>query len=134
MTTTYQQNAIEILNKIGAKIKIEFITMSCPEWDIKNGERNEYSITLTNRIGNDYTFQFWDSINATQKNTKPTAYDVLACLQYSTPETFKDFCDDYGYDMDSIKALKTFKACKSQTDQLKSLFNNEEIELLQEIN
>lgn len=66
----------------------------------------------------------------------PSAYDVLACVSgnVNTPETFKDFCDELGYEQDSIKALQTFRRCASFSRRLKAFFTASEIEALSEIN
>ncbi len=63
----------------------------------------------------------------------PTLYDVLACLQKYEVGTFEDFCSDFGYDLDSRTAKKTYKAVVKEYDKMCSLFNNEELEILTEI-
>lgn len=64
---------------------------------------------------------------------KPTAYDVLACLTKYDPVDFETFCSNYGYDTDSRKAKKTFKAVEKEYVQVVKFFTSEEIEELQEI-
>ena len=64
----------------------------------------------------------------------PNAYDVLSCLQKHEVGTFEDFCEDFGYDEDSRNAEKTYKAICNEYDNIKMLWNDEEIEQLQEIN
>lgn len=55
----------------------------------------------------------------------PKVEDVLACLfcdASSANETFEDWCSNYGYDTDSIKALDTYLQCqKSRKDLIKML-------------
>lgn len=63
----------------------------------------------------------------------PTLYDVLACLQKYDVGTFEDFCNEFGYDTDSRTAKKTYKAVVKEYDKMCSLFNNEELEVLTEI-
>jgi hypothetical protein len=53
-------------------------------------------------------------------------YDVLSSLSFFCPIDFQDFCDEFGYDNDSIKAKKTFKKCLSQESNLQKLFSDEE--------
>lgn len=67
------------------------------------------------------------------KGTLPTAYDILACLTKYDPGTFEDFCDNFGYDRDSRSAKKTYKAVVKEWNNVSKLFNDSEIELLQEI-
>ena len=63
----------------------------------------------------------------------PNLYDVLTCLQKYEVGTFENFCDDFGYDNDSMTAKKTYKAVIKEYDKMCSLFNNEELEILQMI-
>ena len=63
----------------------------------------------------------------------PTAYDVLACLTKSDPDTFENFCSEYGYDEDSRKAEKIYNAVLDEWRNVCALFTDEEIEQLQEI-
>ena len=65
---------------------------------------------------------------------EPSAYDILACLTKYDPGTFKDFCDEYGYSEDSIKALKSYEAVKNEYLNLLTLYNEKEMDLLREMN
>lgn len=64
----------------------------------------------------------------------PTPYDVLACLQKYDVGTHKDFCAEYGYDVDSISGLRTYEACAKQYEDLCRVFTDEQVTMLQEIN
>lgn len=64
---------------------------------------------------------------------EPLAYDVLACLQSYEVGSFKDFCGDFGYDDDSIKAEKIYQAVLNEYNNLKMLYSDEELLKLQEI-
>lgn len=68
------------------------------------------------------------------KGETPDLYSVLACLQKYDVGTFEDFCSDFGYEEDSRTAKKTYKAVVKEYDKICSLFNNEELEILQLIN
>jgi hypothetical protein len=68
------------------------------------------------------------------KGTPPSEYSILACLTKYNPGTFEDFCSEFGYDTDSRKAEKTYQAVVKEYLELTSLFNEAEIEELQEIN
>lgn len=63
----------------------------------------------------------------------PNPYDVLACLTSSEVGSFKDFCDNYGYDEDSRQAERTYKKVLEEWKNVKMLYSDEEIEKLQEI-
>lgn len=64
---------------------------------------------------------------------KPTPYDVLACLTKYDCGTFENFCSEFGYDTDSRKAEKTYKAVCDEWINIQRLFTDEEIEDLREI-
>lgn len=64
---------------------------------------------------------------------EPTPYSVLACLTKYDPESFEDFCSNFGYDTDSIKATKVYKAVVDEWKNVAMLWNDSEIEELQEI-
>ena len=67
------------------------------------------------------------------KRVKPTAYDVLACLQKNDPGSFEDFCADYGYDTDSRRAEDTWRAVREEWEKVRRFFRSEEMEKLAEI-
>ena len=54
----------------------------------------------------------------------PSAYDVLACLTKYDPGTFKDFCADFGYSDDSIKALETYRAVQEEWQEVNRMFGD----------
>lgn len=65
---------------------------------------------------------------------KPTNYDILACMTKYDPETFEDFCSNFGYDTDSKKAERIYNSVKDEYKNLCDLFNEIEMNELQEIN
>ena len=89
-----------------------------------------------------YRFSFGQSLADSNKTKKvsPTAYDVLACLQKYDVGTFKDFCDDFGYDAESedekknLRIKATYKAVVNEYQSLCTLYSDAELEKLQEIN
>ena len=68
-----------------------------------------------------------------QPKRTPTAYDLLACLQKYDPGTFKDFCSDFGYNDDSIKAFDVYRAVQDEYSKLRRFFTPAELEEIQEI-
>ena len=64
----------------------------------------------------------------------PSAYDVLAGLTDYEVGDFQEFCDNFGYDNDSIKAEKIYKAVVEEYKQVCMLWNEKELEELREIN
>lgn len=65
----------------------------------------------------------------------PSAYDVLACISADTycPDSFADFCGEYGYAIDSRAALATFRRCDRFAKRLRAFFSEKEIAALVEI-
>lgn len=64
---------------------------------------------------------------------KPSAYDVLACLTKYDPDTFSHFCDEFGYDTDSRKALALYESIQQEWDMVRRFFSSDELETLREI-
>lgn len=71
-------------------------------------------------------------LNPKKEVVSPSLYDVLACLTKYDPGTFENFCSDFGYDSDSISALKTYKAVCKEWQKVDLLFGDV-IDELQEI-
>jgi hypothetical protein len=84
-----------------------------------------------------FGFKFFDSIHCTQ--TKDILHDnlvrdIMSCIKSdyyidsSRYPTFNDFCSEFGYDNDSRKAERTYKACLKHAAGLQSVFTSEIIE------
>ena len=63
-------------------------------------------------------------------NREPGVEEVLDCLcsdasTVDNARSFEDWCSDLGYDTDSRKAEKTFKAVETQTGRLKAFLGDE---------
>lgn len=65
--------------------------------------------------------------------TTPTEYAILSCITKNNPETFKNFCQDYGYNEDSIQALEIYKKVQDEWYNIERLYSPKEIEMLQEV-
>lgn len=76
--------------------------------------------------------------SAAVKRYKPSAYDILACLDTYVPDTFEEFCSEFGYDdlplhrHDDI--MQIFLNVRAQSKGLKAMFTDEQLEQLAEIN
>ncbi len=128
----YDKQAEKFLKETGTEFKAEFLKHGKHFKDDEE-ERDIYKITLK-KGDKEYIFNFGQSLNDSDGKTKPTAYDVLACLTNYDPDTFEEFCSSFGYDEDSRKAEKVYKAVCEEWSNIKILYSNEEIEKLQEIN
>lgn len=150
----YEKQGLTFLEETKTEFKAEFLKHGKHFNDDK--ERDIYEITLKrgNRV---YKFEFgqsiansgayirfWQGKKETSQKYKyqfeknkdfkePTAYDVLTCLTKNEVGTFEDFCGDFGYEVDSIKAEKIYKAVVNEWQNIKMLYTDKEIEKLQEI-
>lgn len=48
-------------------------------------------------------------------------------------ESFSNWCDNFGYDSDSISAFDTYQACEKIAKQLNNLFNREQLQTLRDL-
>lgn len=71
------------------------------------------------------------------KPVKPSAYDILACLEKYDVGSFKDFCDNYGYNdlplSDYPRVMGIYQAVSDQVRGLRRIFSAEEMDQLAEI-
>jgi hypothetical protein len=127
----YEEQANNFLRYTGASLEIKFF---------KNGKyfhddteaRNIYTFTIS-RGKRKYNGTFGDSIYNTEEGTEPTKYDILSCItKYEPEETLNDFMLAYGYE-DEKTAKKIYNEVKKEYQGIKELFNDKELEKLQEI-
>jgi hypothetical protein len=70
-------------------------------------------------------------VDATRKPVKPTIANVLRSLMLDSDagsESFNDFCSNFGYDNDSIKALNVYKACMDIHDNMRKVFDRKTLD------
>lgn len=137
--SVYDARAERFLNRFGLRFsvkKLEAVDHFPGEEDKGfNGLRWKYQASLKRSEGNRFTFIFYDSINNYDKGLEPSAYDVLSCLSFDShcDEDFEDFCDNCGYNSDSIKAKATWRKCLKFSKRVNAFFTIEELEELREI-
>ena len=100
-----------------------------------NQERAIYTCIFSRRIKpcKDLFLTFGQSISNTARKVHPTSYDLICCLTKEDPESFEDFCSNYGYDDDSRKAYKIYEDVRAEWYKVKAFFTQKELELLKEI-
>ena len=91
------------------------------------GYGNKYKITISyqKRKG---TFEFTDSVQNTNEGNEPKKEDVMSCLVMdytSDMNNFEDFCNEFGYGTDSIKAEKIFKAVKKNAEKMQRIYGHQ---------
>jgi hypothetical protein len=119
------------------KLRTTYKADKCPLWcdgNCQHGDR--YRITISRKAESRLSFDFWNSQNDSAEGKEPTAYDVLACIssEVHCPNTFSEFCSEFGYDEDSRKAPAMFRRCDSFATRLRAFFTEEELKALSEIN
>jgi hypothetical protein len=135
--TDYHKQAADLLTKHGIVFSFKLSNTKVLSWKDNSSPVNHFIATF--KRGKDKcSFDFFDSQNNYVKGVKTLdAYSVLTCCssEINCPETFEDFCSEFGYEEDSRKAEKTFRALKKFSDKLNKFFNTEEArEDLAEIN
>lgn len=93
------------------------------------GYYNQYKVKVTFE-GRSATFDYGSSVHNYNEGIEPKKEDLLYCLvsDYNSPNNFENFCDEFGYDQDSRKAEKIFKAIQKEATKLDKIFPNREIE------
>jgi len=133
---------IEFLQSRVDKAKEEVKTYNEDPKNKYNKLENTYSLKieklteiLTKSVNNKIKELLNETILEEQNDViiEPTNYDILTCLTKYDPDTFEDFCSEFGYDEDSRKALKVYEAVKKEFTDLCTLFNDEELTELAEI-
>ena len=116
----YEQQANEFAKKHGVKLTSKYMGFKT-HFPSDRQERHAFACKLT-RGRKHYTFTFGQSI--INGATPPSMYDVLACLEKYTPGTFSDFCEEYGYDLDSRSAEQVYKNVKREAKAMERLFGD----------
>jgi len=146
MKNEYDKIAEDFLKKTKTTFSALFVRNGKHFADDKDN-RDIYLITLQ-RGDRIYKFNFGQSLNASGEYTYlnggnfkknihfaiPTAYDVLSVLQKHEVGDFQNFCNDFGYDSDSIKAEKNYNLVVKVYENIKMLFSDIELEKLRKIN
>lgn len=122
------------------------------------GHGLKYEVTISRENKQAFTFDFWSSVNDSYSSfakkypdetklttwfnpakhaKKPTNYDILACISGDInghESTFSEFCSEFGYNNDSIRAKGIYESVCDQARSLARLFSQDELMELQEIN
>lgn len=127
--SNYEEMANAFAEKTGTKL-----TVLEEDWRVNEnwGEKKPryyFKCRLT-RGRKSWTFDFW---MGTATDGYPTMYDVLACVQKYDVGSFEDFCGEFGYDTDSRRAERTYKAVCKEYAAVERLFGDV-MDKLQEIN
>jgi hypothetical protein len=133
----YNKQAEEFLKKYKLNLSVrKAIPQKAPLWTDNEKEYGiHYAVSLSNISGKHYDFDYWGSVKDKEDNKGATHYSILACLDTQLAgESYEEFCDNYGYDTDSRRAMRTYKAVLKQIEGLKKVLTTEAIGELNEIN
>ena len=132
----YEDETLNKLFEICPTLKINIVRNSKKDFSMCG---YAYKVTLS-KTNNSFKFTvaYNDSVYNSNKGLKPDVNDIMYCLLtdarcFECSRDFKDFCSEFGYSDDSIKALKIYKACKKTRDNLNELFNINELEQIKEL-
>lgn len=82
-----------------------------------------------------YGRRYLAAVEKLRKPVTPHVAGLLYSLQSDTQaceQSFDEWCGDFGYDNDSIKAHDTYRACQRNGDQYRRLFNHAQREQIAE--
>lgn len=104
------------------------------EWKEK---ANKWQVKLV-YFGKEFVTDFYMGSGLVDKMNrlkKPTKKDILFSMMMDDVSNmnFNDFCNEFGYDNDSRKALKIYEGCQKETEVYYNMFDNEEREFLREL-
>lgn len=106
-------------------------------WSDKQQNYNNHTITVTNtETEQKISFEFWGSIMKPEVKTEDELLNAFYCFvsdAVSGNYSFNEFCGEFGYDEDSRKAEKTWKACKKSLEKLNKIYNGDVYDLANEL-
>jgi hypothetical protein len=113
-------------------VEIKLIGEMLSPWgDDKPGVVDAWCVTIGKR-GKQWITTYYTGTGFRNKRTgrptRPTVADVMYSLfsdASAADENFSDWCDNYGYSDDSIKALNMYKACTEVAKNLRRQFDPE---------
>jgi hypothetical protein len=137
MTTTL--DTIDTLESLPVKIDYVGQTKRDHNWDC-----DQWRVTLSSKAGF-HSFDYFTGLGlrhkprtswATPTPKKPKVADVLHSLimdASAADENFYDWCANYGYSDDSIKAMNTYKACLEIAVALRKHFSPDTLRQVREL-
>lgn len=109
-------------------------------WECEGGQINNWNnhrITVINTDTKKRTsFEYWESISKCVIDDEESLIQAFDCFvrdALAGQETFEEFCSEYGYDLDSRKAYKTYKTCKKMYDAFERVVNDDIYNILNDL-
>ena len=115
-------------------VKIDYVGETIQE---NNSQCDQWRITISSKMGFNH-FDYFTGLGLRSKNRpkRPRIADVLYSLildASAADYNFSDWCADYGYSDDSIKALNTYKSCLETAQVLLKHFSPLTLRTLREM-
>lgn len=108
---------VKIINQYGAKLDYN----EQDDWQRKS---TGWHCTLRYQ-GRQYSFDFWQGSAITGEPDAAGTLDCLLSDAQSGEMEFSEFCREFGYDEDSRKSEKTWKACQKTSTAMKRLLGDD---------
>ena len=135
-------DTIEALEALS--VKIEYVAEVPSKWDTDTPRTvDQWRVTLSSKAGY-HSFDYFTGLGlrhkpdswGKRKPRKPKVADVLHSLildASAADENFHDWCANYGYSDDSIKAMNTYKACLETAQALRKHFSPDTLRTVREL-
>ena len=99
-----------------------------PHMDVQMPRNFKCTITMVGRGHHEPMTVYFSQGSAHKKS--PTLAEVLNCLAsdasgVDNARSFEEWASEYGYDLDSRKAERTYQICKKQAQDLKALLGQD---------
>jgi len=111
----------------GFKLSAKYTGSKEAEWMPHNW--NHHKITIKNiESGKQTSFDFWASIANPEVRSREDLIGAFECFvgdAVAGMNDFNDFCSEFGYDEDSRRAEKIYKACQKATAKLQRIYNGD---------
>lgn len=117
MDKTFTQVYESILNNDDVEFYVgvtDVMNLTDEEKDLWSHSHQKYSCSIECNE-KEFTVDYYSSSWPRDDNI---LYSVVMDAEAGGYETFEEFCDNYGYSSDSIKAMKTYQACKDMRQTL----------------
>lgn len=115
----------------GYRITATYTGSKPARWDGTRENWNHHAVTVTNTATQKRTtFDFWASLASPEVRSRSDLLGAFRCFlgdAISGMQSFDDFCSEFGYDTDSRKAEKTWRACVASAKKAERLLDSEDI-------
>jgi len=122
-TTEIEATCSKLLKEVGVTFRVMYIRYNPnAEWG-----HDEWEVTLCKQgEGHKFPFHTGTGLRRRGKPVKPSVACVLHSLLLdgaAMNQSFDDWCDEYGYNSDSIKDFNTYRKCVHTGRALRKIFS-----------